>query len=68
MDELKPCPFCGEKVRFIRGLKTEPVGIYCSGCKAAIRWPITIKTKETFGGCETRWAKNWNRRSCDEND
>lgn len=62
MEELKTCPFCGGKVRFIRGLEGEPVGIYCSWCKAMTRWPITMKTKETFGECEARWAEKWNRR------
>ncbi len=63
MTELKPCPFCGKKVRFNYNMGFEMDGIWCSTCHMMVKYPrIHMKPKETFGEYEARMAEVWNRR------
>ena len=77
MEELKPCPFCGEKPRVSveRGEKYKAVVVRCDNCgtKMTIDEKRIIgywKESRTFGTVEERAvvilgdkiAKKWNRR------
>lgn len=63
-EELKPCPFCGEKrLAYSRGLDTEIQGVLCLGCKARVKFPISMAPRETFGENEKKWISAWNRRA-----
>ena len=71
-NKLKPCPFCGsERVGFVRDLEMVSItGIWCADCRSLTKWVIPMKTKETVGENEAKWAKKWNRRTnpTDAND
>lgn len=61
--KLKSCPFCGGAVQYMRGLEFPVItGIYCRSCKSLVKLPIEMKSKETFGENEEKWAEKWNRR------
>lgn len=63
-EQLKPCPFCQyTKVQMSHDIESGEVnGIYCLNCKALVKWPVTMKARETFGENEEKWANRWNRR------
>ena len=62
MIDLKPCPFCGGKPRFIHDIDGTPSGIHCK-CGALVRFVFMPKyVGETFGATQTRIAERWNRR------
>ena len=61
-NELKPCPFCGGRVRLIRDLDNVANGIYCHSCESITRFNITMGRRETFGNFEQKWADKWNTR------
>lgn len=64
MDNLKPCPFCGEKVAYWHDAKMEPVGVQCQRCGLAIKvLRIRHKRGETFGDAQQQIAERWNRRA-----
>lgn len=61
---LKPCPFCGGKVRISYDIRSEANGIWCPTCHSITKF-IRIKLKsdkETFGEFESRWGAAWNKR------
>lgn len=62
-EELKPCPFCGGYVQYIR---SDPVygisGIFCRGCKAMVRWDLIMGPRETYGDNARKWTEKWNQR------
>lgn len=64
MSEKKSCPFCGGNVIWVRDPEdcTEIRGIYCTGCKALVKWNIQVKQTDTFGETEEQWIEKWNRR------
>lgn len=66
MSKLKPCPFCGRSVYFVRGLDGDAVGIYCHQCKALTKFKIVMGKNETFGENAEKWQKAWNRRTSNE--
>ena len=64
MTELKPCPFCGSKVKISYDIRSEANGIWCPTCHSMTKF-IRIKLKsdkETFGEFESKWEAAWNRR------
>jgi len=61
---MKDCPFCGGKVQYLRDLETPKIsGIFCRGCKAMVKWPIQMSSKEAFGENESKWLAKWDRRA-----
>ncbi len=66
MRELKPCPFCGEKVRFTYNIEFEPDGIMCATCHTVMRFiRIRAKSGEKFEVAMNKMAEIWNRRAKD---
>lgn len=67
MTELKPCPFCGDDVRYNINMEMEPDGVYCRKCKALIRFTCVkpIQKGENFGDVCKRIAERWNKREGD---
>lgn len=66
-EKLRRCPFCGHWVQFMRDISGEISGIYCTGCKALIKWPIRpAKKTETFGETEQKWVEAYNRGGVQE--
>ena len=62
-EELKPCPFCGGYVQFVRGDPIEGItGIFCHGCRAMTRWAIEMGPRETYGENARKWTEKWNQR------
>lgn len=45
MTNLKPCPFCGNEVRFNHSLELEPNGVVCHVCGYVYR-PFRLKPLE----------------------
>ena len=64
MIELKPCPFCGNNVRYNINMDMEPDGIWCGHCKMIVRFTRVKPAQkgETFGDVQNRIADCWNRR------
>lgn len=63
MTELKPCPFCGGKVKFNHNIELVPDGIYCPACRMLVRYyGIRAKKNEVFGVIMDEIAEAWNRR------
>lgn len=65
MDNMKPCPFCGEnRMQQIRDFDSAAIdGIYCLACKTVVRFTnITMHPNETYEENEEKWRKRWNRR------
>lgn len=63
MTELKPCPFCGSKVRFNYDGNFEPNGIWCSKCHMLAKFSrIHVKRGETFEFAMNEMAEAWNQR------
>ena len=61
-NELKPCPFCGGKVRLdVAYSYFRDVVIYCDGCDMVFTLDDCIATKEQI-------AEAWNRRYGDGMD
>ena len=61
---LKPCPFCGGHVQTLRMDPADGIySIFCTGCKAVIRWNIEMEPHEKYGENEQKWAAKWNRRA-----
>ena len=66
MDELKPCPFCGNEVDFNYNLGLEPDGITCRRCFMIVRFSrIRVKNGEKFEVAMNKMADAWNRRASD---
>ena len=65
MPELKPCPFCGGKSRFIYDIELEITGIRCPKCHAGVRFTDAPKPKktDTYGETMEWWLKRWNQRT-----
>lgn len=55
MEELKPCPFCGENIYFsiIENKPTKEYWVFCCNCETC--GPIKITKKEAISA--------WNKRS-----
>lgn len=68
MRALRACPFCGgEPVTPMWDIQDGSInGIYCSNCKALVKFPIQMKGKETYGKNFDKWAKKYNRRAYEE--
>ena len=63
---LKPCPFCGGKVRFMYDLWGDPTGIWCDDCHSLTTFSrLQAKRGEKFGDVMDRMTKAWNRRTQD---
>lgn len=64
-EELKPCPFCGQKAQVAYNAENEPYGIFCARCKALVRWSNLPKwgKHETAGEYMAKIAERWNRRA-----
>lgn len=64
-DELKPCPFCGEKVQICYGTDYTVSGIRCGNCGVIAQWPwIKIgRSNKTFGELTKPCIEAWNRRA-----
>ncbi len=68
MIDLKPCPFCGGEVIFNSNVCMEPDGIWCSSCKAVVRFRrIRVESDEKFERTMMAIANAWNRRVTNEN-
>lgn len=61
--DWKACPFCGGRVVIGRDIDGAVAVIFCTKCKAYIKWNIRMKGKETFGENQEKWAEKWNRRT-----
>ena len=60
--KLKPCPFCGGKVRIKHDADGTPSGVHCK-CGAYVRFLFVPKVMgESFGAIQERIAERWNRR------
>lgn len=68
MTELKPCPFCGNAVRYSHNIELEPDGVCCGKCRMIVRFTSVkpIQKGEKFGDVYNRIAERWNRRTSDE--
>lgn len=59
---LKPCPFCGGKVKYIMGYldvhDKKPIGISCKKCKTEVQF---YTKKEDLIRKESLIIKRWNR-------
>lgn len=63
MTDLKPCPFCGEKVSYNFNADFEPDGIVCANCHIIVRFMrIKVKNNEKFEIAMDRMAWIWNER------
>lgn len=61
--DLRECPFCGQKPRYVHGPTDEGVtGIYCMTCKALVKFPVIWAKRETTGENMANWARLYNRR------
>lgn len=60
--ELKPCPFCGGKVKFINSCldHSDMIGIHCKKCKTEVQF-YDRKTDKTIHG-EKKIGRRWNKR------
>ena len=70
MAELKPCPFCGQKVDYNYDLGLMPIGVYCKNCRIVVRFMGMKKSGkgEVFGDAMKRIAERWNRREGEEGE
>ena len=63
MPELKPCPFCGNKVEIAYSIENWPYGIWCHRCHMIVKWSdIKDGKKFTSGMIYEQLAERWNRR------
>ena len=60
--DLKPCPFCGGRVRWNFNIEFGINSIMCPGCKAMVQWRIPEREKDSMGEIMGRWMEKWNRR------
>lgn len=61
---LKPCPFCGGHVQYVRSDPAYGIsGIFCLECKAMVRWDLIMEPHEKYGENEQKWLERWNRRA-----
>ena len=67
MEELRPCPFCGNRsVYFTHNMDLEPDGITCRRCHIVVRFSrIRVKGGEKFEIAMNEMADVWNRRASD---
>lgn len=64
MTDLRPCPFCGEKVSYNFNTDFEPDGIVCANCHIIVRFMrIKVIGDMKFEDVMNRMAEIWNRRS-----
>ena len=73
-EELKPCPFCGEKATLKAVNKSYGLTIWCAcgcGARAEGYCPNTDNEDTTMSNieeCKNRAITAWNRRANDETD
>ena len=65
MDNLKPCPFCGGKVKINYDINLEPFGVYCHSCRMLAKFNgiKPIGNGEAFGRYMEDLTEAWNRRT-----
>lgn len=64
MEELKECPFCGNKVTYAYDLLMNPYGVVCHHCHMVVRYTRIKPAKEyeKFERVLGEIAEAWNRR------
>lgn len=62
-NDLKPCPFCGNNVRFVFDLYGMPNGIWCISCHMKVIYSdLKTNANTTAGGLMEQLADHWNKR------
>lgn len=56
MNELKPCPFCGAKVRIIKGFIKGTLTVICDRCGADVMFYGADHDRDEF-------IRKWNSRA-----
>jgi len=62
MTDLRPCPFCGEKVSYNFNADFEPDGIVCANCHIIVRFMRIKVGDDRFEKAMDEMADVWNER------
>lgn len=61
--DLKPCPFCGQSVRFVYDIDGMPNGIWCLSCHMKVIYSdLVTNAHTTAGGLMEQLLNHWNKR------
>lgn len=65
MNDLKPCPHCGNKVDYAYDLELIPYGIHCPHCHMIVKFTRVAKpaANETMGSVMASISAKWNKRT-----
>lgn len=58
-DKLKPCPFCGGRVKMVNGIIAGTIVFVCEKCGADVMFFGTEKDKDKAVKAWNRRAKRW---------